>query len=265
MIFTNYETIIVTNPHKKIFILTLNRPKFSNAFNTKMATEIVDFFERIPSALKEIYAIIVTGQGQKSFCAGGDLKERDGMTDEAWFQQHIIFEKMIRSILDCPVPTIGAVNGAAYGGGCELVAGLDFAYCSTTAKFAQTETKLGIIPGAGGTQTLSRAVGERRAKEIILSGSAFSAKQAFEWGLVNRLCDPGELMKSVLDVAKTIASNAPVAVRQAKHSIHRGMQLSIRDGLAFEVEAYNRTVVTFDRLEGVRAFNEGRKPKFKGN
>ena len=137
-------------------------------------------------------------------------------------------------------------------------------FAADHARFAQTEVRLGIIPGAGGTQNLSRAIGERRAKELILSGRPFTATEAHEWGLVNAVYPVADLLEATLEIAKTIAANAPIAVRQAKQAIHRGVQMSLRDGLAFEIEAYNRTVPTTDRLEGVRAFNENRPPNFTG-
>jgi enoyl-CoA hydratase/carnithine racemase len=167
--------------------------------------------------------------------------------------------------MGCPVPIIAAVNGAAYGGGCELAAMADFAYAARHARFAQTEVKLGIIPGAGGTQNLARAVGERRAKELILSGRVFSAEEALEWGLVNAVFEAETLLAETQATAEQIAANGPIAVRQAKQAITRGLQMSVADGLAFEIEAYNRTVPTKDRLEGVAAFNEKRVPKFNGN
>jgi enoyl-CoA hydratase/carnithine racemase len=187
------------------------------------------------------------------------------MTDEAWQAQHLIFERMLRAILSCPIPVIAAVNGAAYGGGCEVAAAADFVYASTDARFALTEVTLGIMPGAGGTQTLPRAMGERRAKELILSGLPFSAPEAAAWGLVNRVLPQDALLEATLAIAARIAGNGPISVRQAKQAIHRGLQMSLADGLAFEIEAYNRLVSTQDRREGVRAFNERRKPNFRGS
>ena len=244
--------------------ITLNRPEVANAFNTQMAQEIVDLFEALAMDADGIRCVVVTGAGERAFCAGGDLKERNGMTDAAWAKQHLVYERMIRAIVDCPIPLIGAVNGAAYGGGCELAAALDFIYASDNAKFAMTETSLGIIPGAGGTQNLARAMGERRTKDLILGASRFSAAEALEWGLVNAVYPLDQLLDNAIATAKRIAANAPIAVRQAKQAIHRGMQMSLRDGLAMEIEAYNRTVPTRDRIEGVAAFNEKRKPDFNG-
>ncbi len=248
-----------------ILLVTLNRPKASNAFDTRMAEEIIKLFEQLINKENNNRVVILTGSGEKSFCAGGDLKERQSMSDIEWELQHKVFERMIRSVLACPIPIIASVNGAAYGGGCELAAAADFIYAANTAVFAQTETRLGIIPGAGGTQNLTRAVGERRAKEIIYTGYPFSAKEGMEWGLVNAVYPLDSLMSKTITTAEQISKNAPIAIRQAKLAIHRGMQMSLSEGLAFEIEAYNKTIKTNDRLEGVNAFNQNRTPNFNGN
>ena len=260
----NYETLLLSKPTRHIAQLTLNRPEAANAFNTQMATDLVDFFEHIALEPADTRCILITGSGDRAFCAGGDLKERNNMPNEVWRKQHLIYERMVRAILDCPTPIIGAINGAAFGGGCEITAAVDFAYAAEHARFALTETSLGIIPGAGGTQTMARAMGERRAKELILSAKQFNAAEAMQWGLVNAIYPLEELIPAAIETATRIAENAPIAVRQAKQSIHRGLQMSLADGLAFEIEAYNRTVPSEDRLEGVAAFNEKRKPDFKG-
>jgi enoyl-CoA hydratase/carnithine racemase len=260
----SYETLLQENPSPHILQITLNRPDAANAFNTQMATDLAHCFEQLVLDQANYRCAILTGAGERAFCAGGDLKERDGMSNAAWTAQHLIYERMIRAVIDCPVPVIAAVNGAAYGGGCELAAGVDFIYAAETARFALPETSLGIIPGTGGTQTLARALGERRAKELILSARPFSAAEALQWGLVNAIFPADQLLAETLQVAQSIVANAPVAVRQARQAIHRGLQMSIADGLAFEIEAYHRTVPTDDRREGVRAFVEKRKPEFKG-
>jgi enoyl-CoA hydratase/carnithine racemase len=260
----DFETILVERHDEHILLVTLNRPDASNAMNTRMGLDLMELFEGLSIELEGLRAVILTGRGEKAFCAGGDLKERKGMTDEAWQSQHAIFERMVRAIMGCPLPLIAAVNGAAYGGGCEMAAAADFVYASTNARFALTEVTLGIMPGAGGTQNLARAVGERRAKELILSGLPFSAAEAEVWGLVNRVVEPAQLLEATLGIARRIAGNGPISVRQAKQAIQRGMQMSLWDGLAFEIEAYNRMIPTEDRREGVLAFNERRKPNFKG-
>jgi len=259
----DFETIVVSSLDQ-ILLVTLDRPHVSNALNTRMGLDLMELFEQLALDPEQARVAIVTGSGDKAFCAGGDLKERNGMTDDAWRAQHLIFERMVRAIMACPIPLIAAVNGAAYGGGCEIAAASDFVYAAASARFALTEVTLGIMPGAGGTQNLSRAVGERRAKELILSGAPFTAAEAEAWGLVNRVVEPADLMETALGIARRIADNGPLAVRQAKQAIHRSLQMSVWDGLAFEIEAYNRLVGTEDRREGVLAFNERRKPNFRG-
>src|SRR5512135_3156366 len=182
------------------------------------------------------------------------------MTREQWRRQHELFERHYWALTDLPLPVIAAVNGHAYAGGCELALCCDFLYAAEGARFALTEVTLGIMPGAGGTQNLPRAVGERRAKEIIMTARPFSAQQALDWGVVNDICEPGELMPKVLDTARTIAGNAPLSIRQVKKSVRFGMQMELKTAFRFEVEAYNHLVETEDRYEGVRAFNEKRKP-----
>lgn len=259
-----FETLKVDEPVDHVMLITLNRPDSANALNTQMANDLIEMFEGLALDPNNTRAVVVTGSGARAFCAGRDLKERNSMSDHLWTKQHLVYERMVRAVLGCSIPVIGAINGAAYGGGCELACALDFVYASEKAKFAQTETRLGIIPGAGGTQTLARAVGERRAKELILSGQPFSASKAKEWGLVNDVFPANDVLKKTLEVAHMIASNAPIAVRQAKQAIHKGLQMGLMDGLAFEIEAYNRTIPTEDRREGVASFNEQRKPEFKG-
>lgn len=259
-----YRTLKVSAALPYVQLLILNRPDALNALNSRMGLELVSFFEALALESSETRCIVLTGAGDRAFCAGGDLKERNRMTDDSWAQQHVVFERMVRAILDCPVPIIGAVNGVAYGGGCEIAACCDFLYAAEGARFALPEVKLGIMPGGGGTQNLPRAVGERRAKELILTGRPFSAAEAYDWGFVNAVWPAAELMDKSIETAAAISRNAPISVRQAKQSVHRGLQMSLRDGLAFEIEAYNRMITTEDRYEGVLAFNEKRPPQFKG-
>ena len=259
-----YETLRVEDRGEGLLLLTLDRPEVANAMNTQMGRDLLALFDDVNAAPARQRCIVLTGAGERAFCAGGDLKERNGMTDEAWQDQHLLFERMVRAFAGCPVPVIGAVNGAAYAGGCELVLLCDFVYAAETARFALTEVTLGIMPGAGGTQNLPRAVGERRAKEIILTGCPFTAAEACEWGMVNRLCMPGRVVEEALETGRRIADNAPIAVRQGKHAIHFGLQMDLASAMMFEIESYNRMVPTTDRREGVAAFNEKRKPQFTG-
>ena len=261
----SFEVLDVASPREHVMLVTLNRPAAANAMSTQLGTEIMTLFETLNLDAGDTRCVVLTGAGDRAFCAGADLKERRGMTDEAWKRQHLIYERMARALLACPLPVIAAVNGAAYGGGCEIALACDFIYAAEQARFALTEVTLGIIPGAGGTQTLTRAVGERRAKEIILTGQPFGAAEADRWGLVSRVLPSAKLVGAALATAEVIARNAPISVRQAKQAISRGMNMSLWDGLAMEIEAYYRTIPTEDRREGIASFNEKRQPQFKGS
>jgi enoyl-CoA hydratase/carnithine racemase len=245
-------------------LVTLNRPEVANALNTQMGLDLLAVFDGFCAAPNKQRCVVVTGAGAKAFCAGGDLKQRNGMTDEQWQDQHLIFERMIRAIIACPVPVIAAVNGAAYAGGMEISLACDFIYAAEHTRFALTEVTLGIMPGAGGTQTLPRAVGQRRAKEILLTGKPFTVQQAHDWGMVNRVCKAETLVSEALETAAVIAGNAPISTRQVKHSVNYGLNMDLQSGMMFEIEVYNRMVPTDDRREGIRAFNEKRKPVYKG-
>jgi len=260
----NYETLALAIPADGVGVLTLNRPAVANAFNTLMGKELRDFWTGLRNDPDEFRCLVVTGTGERAFCAGADLKERKEMSDADWRRQHAIFEAAFYAMMDCPIPVIAAVNGAAYGGGFEMVLASDFAYAADTARFALTETTLGIIPGVGGTQNLPRACGERRAKEIILTGKPIDAAQALEWGIINRVLSPESLMAGTLDTARRIAANAPIAVRAAKEALSRATGLELKEGLKVEIDCYRRTIETDDRREGMLAFNEKRKPVYRG-
>ncbi len=170
-------------------VVRFNRPEVHNALNTATSEDLLKVFGKLAFTPGDLRCVILTASGEKAFSAGGDLKERQGMTDEAWRAQHAIIEEAAYSIINCSVPVIAAVNGVAFGGGCELALCCDFIYAARHARFALPEVTRGIMPGAGATQNLPRAVGVRRAKEIIMSGLPFSAEQAHEWGMVNEVCE----------------------------------------------------------------------------
>jgi enoyl-CoA hydratase/carnithine racemase len=261
---TEYETLSFEQFDKHICIVKMARPEVLNAMNTKMGLELRELWYGFYQQPEIARCIILTGEGTKGFCAGGDLKERNNMTDEAWRYQHAVYEQAVKAMMDCPIPIIAAVNGVAFGGGCELALNCDFIYAEEHARFALPEVKLGIMPGAGGTQNMPRAVGVRRAKEIVLKGAQFSSADAFSWGMVNKVCSAGSLMTEVLNAAKLISANAPMSVRQAKKSLTVATQVDLKTGYDFEIEAYKRLVSMDDRLEGINAFNEKRSPDFKG-
>ena len=258
----DYQTLSVEQRGEHILLVRLNRPQALNALNTQMGKDQIDLWTRLTADPGTTRCVVLTGAGERAFCAGADLKERDGMTEAVWRAQHEIFERAFMALMELPLPIIAAVNGHAFGGGLEMALCCDFIYAARTARMALPEVRLGLMPGGAGTQNLPRAAGERRAKELILSAEAFDAQQGYEWGIVNRVCD--NALEEALATAEKIAANAPLSVRQAKKSIHYGLQMDLATGYRFEIEAYNQLVATEDRKEGVRAFNEKRKPKFQG-
>jgi len=256
-----YETLALEESDQ-ILVVKLNRPQVLNALNTQMGKDQTDLWTRLAAEPGKVRCVVLTGAGDKAFCAGADLKERDGMSEAVWRAQHEIFERAFMALVELPVPVIAAVNGHAYGGGLEMALCCDFIYAARTAKMALPEVTRGLMPGGGGTQNLPRAAGERRAKELIMTGQAFDAEQGHAWGIVNKVCD--NALEEAVQTAKTISANAPIAVRQAKKSMHYGLPMDFLTGYRLEIEAYNQLVGTDDRKEGVRAFNEKRKPKFEG-
>ena len=258
----DYQTLSVEQRGEHILLVRLNRPQALNALNTQMGKDQIDLWTRLTADPGTTRCVVLTGAGERAFCAGADLKERDGMTEAVWRAQHEIFERAFMALMELPLPIIAAVNGHAFGGGLEMALCCDFIYAARTARMALPEVRLGLMPGGAGTQNLPRAAGERRAKELILSAEAFDAQQGYAWGIVNRVCD--DALEEALATAEKIAANAPLSVRQAKKSIHYGLQMDLATGYRFEIEAYNQLVGTEDRKEGVRAFNEKRKAKFQG-
>ena len=260
----SYETLLTELVEPHLLKITLNRPQVGNAINTQMGRDFLDLWTRLTEDTQNIRCIVLTGTGEKIFCAGGDLKERKGMTKEQWIKQHQLFERMYWTQTDMPIPVIAAVNGHAYAGGFETMLTCDFVYASSAARFALTEVTLGIMPGAGGTQNLPRAIGQRRAKEMLMTGRPIDAAKALDWGLLNEVCEPDQVLNKALDTARIISGNAPLSVQQIKKSVRYGLEMELRTAFRFEVEAYNHLIETEDRYEGVLAFNEKRKPVFKG-
>jgi enoyl-CoA hydratase len=243
-------------------VLTLNRPTALNAMNTQMMKELLNLF-REQAYNDELRCVIMTGAGDRSFSTGGDLKERNGMSNDQWRTQHHLIEDMFEALWSFPMPIIAAVEGFAYAGGCELALGTDFIIAAESAEFAVKEITRGIMPGGGGIHRLARTIGTRRASEMIYTGRAIKAEQAYEWGLVNRIVPTGRALGTALEVAQEIVASAPMAVRAAKVAINRGIDSDSRTAYALDIAAYNVLIGSEDRLEGIAAFNEKRKPVWK--
>ena len=256
------QTIELSEPAPGVRLVTLSRPEAANALNTQMGEELLALWTSL-AADPAIRVSVLTGAG-RFFCAGADLKERDGMSDQAWSDQHVMFEAMIRAQLSCPFPIIAAVNGAAMGGGAEMALACDFAWAADTARMGLPEAGLGIIPGLGGTQFVTRAVGERRAAELLMSGLPISAAEAMDFGLVNRVVPAGDLLDQVLERASVIASKAPLSVKALKAVVRGGAALPLDQAMELELSEYNRLFRTADRREGVAAFNQKRAAVFTG-
>lgn len=256
-------TILTELVDNTIGLITLNRPESANALNQRMAEDLATalaYGEKEPA----IRVLVLTGAGGRAFCAGADLKERKGMSNAQWHAQHAAFEKALGAVLHCKKPVIAAVNAAAMGGGMELALACDFIYASENARFGLTEATLGIMPGMGGTQTLSRAVGTRRAKEMLYLGKIFSAGEAYELGMVNRVYAPDALLESAMATALAIADNAPLALAAIKRAVDEGEGQPLPAALQTELRYYNNLLESRDRHEGINAWNEKRKPEFTG-
>jgi len=246
-----------------IATVTLNRLEAHNALSVEMLEQFIDALY----ALKfdpETRVIVVTGAGEKAFCAGADLIQR-GQMDMPQTRQHInLIRTAVNELEAMPQPTIAAVNGVAFGGGTELTLAADLRVASVNAKFGLTETALAIIPGAGGTQRLPRLIGVAKAKELILTARRIGAEEAEQIGLVNCVTAAEDLLAKAYELAREITKNGPMAVRQAKLAINKGVEVDLATGLSIEQNAYEVILPSQDRLEGLKAFKEKRPPVYKG-
>ncbi|WP_147675197.1 enoyl-CoA hydratase [Numidum massiliense] len=257
------HTVTVAKEATGVVTVTLNRPQAANAMSLKLLHELNEAVQSMTYD-RTVRCVIVTGAGDKAFCAGADLKERAGMNATEVRQTVALIRSNMDRLAELPQPVIAAVNGTAFGGGTELALACDIRLAAEHASFALTETSLGIIPGAGGTQRLARLVGLGRAKELIFTARRVQAEEAARIGLVEYVTPAASLMERAQALATQIASNAPIAVAQAKFAIDKGYDSDLHTGLAIEKSAYEVTIPTEDRMEGLRAFKEKRRPRFKG-
>ena len=254
---------IVLSVEKEIGTLAINRPKALNALNTETLREIQLAMEEAKGH-PEMKVLIVTGTGEKAFVAGADIQEMANMTSMEALQFSKLGHFSLKMIQDFDRPVLAAVNGYALGGGTEIALACDFIYASENAVFGFPEVTLGIFPGFGGTQRLSRLVGKGKAKELIFTGKRITAREAFEMGLVNRVFPPASLMEETLKVAHQIAANGPVGVRLAKMAVNSGFDMDLAEACLLESYAFSLGFSTVDQREGMKAFLDKRKPSYSG-
>ncbi len=257
------DSLLRVETEDHIAVLTLNRPEVMNSFNfamLKALKEQIDTLRFDP----DIRVVIITGSGDRAFCAGADLKERATLSPIQVKQFIYTIRNLFTDIEELNKPVIAGVNGIALGGGTELALACDIRIAAASASMGLTETKLAIIPGAGGTQRLPRLVGKGKAKELIFTGRRVDAEEAEKIGLINAVCAPDRLLEECRHMAVMICENGPIAVEQAKYAVNRGIETDIHTGLAIESNAYWVTIPTEDRLEGLTAFREKRKPNYQG-
>lgn len=258
---SNYETITVEK-RESVAVLTINRPEKLNALNSKVHSEGVAALDAIKED-ESVRVVVITGAGEKSFVAGADISEFTGQTPVS--QRRMFYEKTLFNSIDSfPKPVIAMIGGFCLGGGCELALACDIRTASETARFAQPEINLGIMPGGGGTQRLTRLIGEGRAMEMILTGDMIDAQTALKFGLVNHVYPLEELETKTIELANKIAEKAPIALQLSKEAVKFASRSNLDEGLRREVDLFAICFSTEDKEEGVSAFLEKRKPNFKG-
>jgi enoyl-CoA hydratase len=254
-----YE-LILSERRGRVGLITLNRPQMMNALNNQLMRELMDALEVFDKE-DELGGMVITGN-EKAFAAGADIKEMAGKSiQEMMDQDHLAVFGRIRTIRK---PVIAAVSGWVLGGGCELALSCDMIVASESAQFGQPEINIGVIPGAGGTQRLTRAVGKAIAMEMILNDRRLSAQEASQLGMVNRVVPVDRYLDEALKLSEEIASRAPVAVRAAKKMINQAFERTLADGLAVEKQEFYNLFATDDQKEGMQAFIEKRRPEWKG-
>ncbi|WP_160675182.1 short-chain-enoyl-CoA hydratase [Clostridium sp. C8-1-8] len=253
---------VILEKEGNIAVVTINRPKALNALNSETLKDIDTVVAELEND-KEVYAVILTGAGEKAFVAGADISEMKDLNEEQGREFGALGNKVFRRLEVLDKPVIAAISGFALGGGCELAMACDIRIASEKARFAQPESGLGITPGFGGTQRLPRLVGLGKAKELIYTGDMVNAAEALRIGLVNKVVPLESLMDEAKALAKKIAANAPIAVKLCKDAIDRGMQVGIDEAIVIEAEDFGKCFATEDQKEGMSAFVEKREKNFK--
>ncbi len=258
----SYENILFEK-EENIAIITFNRPEAMNSINPDVVRELESALDAV-AADEEIKVVILTGAGDKAFVAGADIKHMSELTALQAKVFAAAGQEVLFKLQYLHTPTIAAVNGFALGGGLEIAMSCDFIYAADRAKFGQPEINLGVIPGWGGTQRLTRLVGKAVAKELCLTGAIIKADEALSIGLINKVFPKDDLMAETKKVAKLMASKSRIALRAIKHSVDRGFDMDLRNAMAYEVESFAMCFSGEDRAEGMKAFIEKRTPEFKG-
>ncbi|MFF5818513.1 enoyl-CoA hydratase [Lysinibacillus capsici] len=246
-----------------IGLITLSRPEAANAMSVQLLHELSDTLDQI-NGDPAVRVVLLTGAGEKAFCAGADLKERKGMSDRQVKQIVQLIGATVAKVETLAQPVIAVLNGVAFGGGLELALACDLRIAATHVKLGLTETSLGIIPGAGGTQRLPRLIGLGKAKELIYTARRLSAKEAENYGIIEYVYEGHEVLDKAQQLAMEMAKNAPLSLVQAKVAINQGVEVDLATGLKIESLAYSALIPTEDRLEGLLAFQEKRAPQYSG-
>jgi enoyl-CoA hydratase/carnithine racemase len=249
--------------HAGVCEIILDRPEAMNAIDTAMAVRLAQACAEL-AADRGVRAVVLSAAGDRAFCVGADLKERNRMRDADLLAQREVFRAAFGGLLSLPQPVIAAVHGYALGGGCELALSCDLIVADETAVFGLPETTVGLVPGGGGTQLAQRKLGPGRAADLIFTGRRVPAAEAERIGLADRLVPPGQAAHQALEVAQRIAANSPVAVRAAKRAIRQGGGIGLAAALEIEDAAWRAAALSADRREGIAAFNEKRSPCWPG-
>ena len=258
-----YENVRLERHGDHVVELVLDRPQALNAVSTGMATDLAAATRRLADD-RQVRAVVVSSSSDKAFCVGADLKERNGFSDADLIAQRPIARAAYGGVLHLPVPTIAAVHGYALGGGFEIALSCDLVVVDDTAVVGLPEVSVGVIPGGGGTQLLTRRVGWSRAADLIFTARRLTASEALQHGVVDRLVPAGQARGAALELAMTIAAHSPVGLRQAKKAMRLGLDVDLATGLEVEDGAWRATAFSPDRAEGVRAFAEKRRPSWPG-
>lgn len=246
----------------RVAVVTLNRPHADNAISTEMGVLLTDALETV-AVRSEVRVVVVTGAGDRAFSVGSDLRQRRDMTKEQWLRQRQDFDRTLYTLRQLRKPVFAAVNGIAYGGGCEIAQSTDFIIASTNAVFGQPEAMLGLAAGGGSPVFLPRVLPPGKALQMLMTGQPISAEEAHRLGMVNELHEPADLMDAALRIATTIAGNSPTAVQAVKHAVRSGQGEPIEQAIGIMMEAHWRSAVHPDRVEGIGAFNDDRDPVFR--